>query len=103
MTFCSSDNVGFKLHRANLASHSVVFPDAGAMVGTKLEDRNDIVRLEEPACVLELLFQFVYPRQHRELDGLEFELLDKIAEASEKYQLFAAMALCRISMRFVHF
>ena len=63
----------------------------------------EIVRVDEPARVLELLFQFVYPREHRELDDLPFELLEKLAEASEKYQLFAAMGICRAHMQFVFF
>ncbi|KAG6875708.1 hypothetical protein C0992_002788, partial [Termitomyces sp. T32_za158] len=49
---------------------------------------------------LELLFAFVYPWQHPTLRSSEtpFALLSKLAEAAEKYQVFAAVNICNVRM-----
>jgi len=98
VTFRSSDGVLFNLHCVNLSTHSVVFP--GTETGGVMQcAHGEVVSLQEPARVLELLFEFIYPRQPRELDNHPFELISALAEAAEKYQLTAAMAVCRLHMR----
>jgi hypothetical protein len=51
--------------------------------------------------VLELLFQFIYPSRHPGLSDLKFCTLAMITEAAEKYEVFAAMNICEVRMRYV--
>ena len=48
---------------------------------------------------LEYLFQFCYPEHRPDVQALEFVALAFLAEAAEKYQVFSAMAICKICMR----
>jgi hypothetical protein len=57
------------------------------------------VGLPETAVTLELLFQFIYPQRHPALDTTPFEILEPLAEAAEKYQVFPAMNICHIRLR----
>ncbi|KAF7978046.1 hypothetical protein HWV62_1667 [Athelia sp. TMB] len=94
VTFRSCDGVLFKIHRNNLAVVSEGFaPPPGT------DSSNEIVSLTENAETLELLFQYMYPRRQPNLSVLRFKLLAELAEAAEKYQVFAAMASCNVSMR----
>ncbi|KAJ7825330.1 hypothetical protein B0H13DRAFT_2241226 [Mycena leptocephala] len=77
VTFKSSDSVVFHVHRKNL----------------------EVVPLSEAAVTLELLFQFMYPQRHPALDTTPFEILEPLAEAAEKYQVFPAMNICHIRLR----
>lgn len=51
--------------------------------------------------MLEILFEFIYPRKHPTLKDLEFETLAAVAEAAEKYEVFSAMSMCDVRMRYV--
>jgi len=62
----------------------------------------EVVKLVEPAAVLELLFQYVYPQRHPKLKLVEFEVLNGLAEAAEKYQVYPALEHCKISMECVN-
>ena len=96
MTFRSCDGMLFKVHRSNLASVSEGFsPPPGT------DSRDEIVPLTESGDTLELLFQFMYPRRQPDLKKMEFKQLAELAEAAEKYQVFAAMGVCNIYMRYV--
>ncbi|KAF8886722.1 hypothetical protein BD779DRAFT_1441389, partial [Infundibulicybe gibba] len=93
VTFSSSDAVLFRIHRKNLETSTGGFPAGGfATLG-------EIVPLTETATTLELLFQFVYPRRHPDLETVTFEVLAPLAEAAEKYEVFAALNICKIHMR----
>lgn len=53
--------------------------------------------------MLDLLFQFVYPKRHPDLKEVEFTLLAQLAEAAEKYEVYAAMQICKVRMDCVRF
>ncbi|KAG6917478.1 hypothetical protein DXG01_002341 [Tephrocybe rancida] len=59
---------------------------------------DEIVPLTETSATLELLFQFIYPRPLPELGKVGFEALVLLAEAAEKYRVYAAMNLCTIHL-----
>ena len=54
---------------------------------------------DEPYNVLEILFEFIYPRKQPTLEDTDFETLMAIAEAVEKYQVFSAMNLYEIRLK----
>ncbi|CAA7269261.1 unnamed protein product [Cyclocybe aegerita] len=91
--FQSSDGVRFHLHRTNLGVITGAFP------GAELDTRDEVVHLAEPARVLEILFQYVYPKRHPDLENLDFQLLAELAEAVEKYEVFPAMNTCVTRLR----
>lgn len=94
MTFESADGVLFRLHRANLSTHSSIFPD-----GAHIRSEEEVVKLEEDAEALELLFQHVYPEVVSTMDDISFKLLSRVVEAAEKYQITVAMEICRLHMK----
>ncbi|KAJ7610728.1 hypothetical protein DFH06DRAFT_1233247 [Mycena polygramma] len=93
VTFKSSDSVLFRVHRKNLEVCTEGFPPAD------ISTQGQIVDLTETSVTLELLFQFMYPHRHPALDTTPFEVLEPLAEASEKYQVFPAMNICHIRLR----
>ncbi|VDB83222.1 unnamed protein product [Peniophora sp. CBMAI 1063] len=94
VTFESADSVLFKLHRANLSTHSSIFP-----VGSEIRSDGEVVKLQEDSEVLEVLFQHVYPGDIPTMDDIPFPLLSRIADAAQKYQITVAMEICRLHMR----
>ena len=92
ITFLSSDLVTFKLHRKYLESNTGAFPTA------EFETNGEVVHLTEPSSVLEIMFQFVYPKRHPKLDKQDFISVLAIAEAVEKYEVFSAMNTCESRM-----
>ncbi|KAJ7487068.1 hypothetical protein FB451DRAFT_1127313 [Mycena latifolia] len=94
VTFRSSDGVLFHVHRKNLEVCAEGFPPAE--INTQGEA---VVDLSERSATLELLFQFMYPQRHPALDTTPFDVLHRLAEAAEKYQVFPAMNICHIRMR----
>lgn len=94
ITFLSSDNVYFRLHRINLDTHSEGFSPPSST----LSPVREAVPLTETSAVLELLFQFMYPQVQPDLDTVPFETLAGLAEAAEKYQVYAALQLIKIHM-----
>ncbi|EDR06543.1 uncharacterized protein LACBIDRAFT_328778 [Laccaria bicolor S238N-H82] len=93
IAFRSSDNAIFKIHRKNLEVNSVGLSPADLTTSV-----SELVPLSEDAPTLELLFQYIYPRRQPLLDDIEFALLASLAEAAEKYEVFAAMTVCYIRM-----
>ncbi|KZP13245.1 hypothetical protein FIBSPDRAFT_983092 [Athelia psychrophila] len=94
MTFESCDHVLFRVHRKNLESASEGFsPPSGTTTS------NEFVQLSERAEILDLLFQYMYPQRPPSLDLIEFKVFADLAEAAEKYQMFAAMEICRMVMK----
>ncbi|KAF9470648.1 hypothetical protein BDN70DRAFT_845781 [Pholiota conissans] len=97
--FLSSDNVTFKVHRIYLIANSSV-------LATEASQTSEVVHLPEAANVLEVLFQFVEPpsvaQRKRQISvlSMQADLFFEVAEASEKYAVYAAMNLCftRMSM-----
>jgi hypothetical protein len=97
VTFISSDGVLFRIHKNNLAVNSRGFPPP------EFQSFDEVVKLSESSVVLELLFQFCYPQRHPDLELAEFDVLAELAEAAEKYEVFPAMTMCNIRMRYVAF
>ncbi|KAG5650797.1 hypothetical protein H0H81_011019 [Sphagnurus paluster] len=94
VSFRSSDNVIFRIHRRNLETHTGAFPPP------EFDTQGEIVELrDETSETLELLFQFIYPQRHPHLDATPFEVLAPLAEAAEKYEVYAAMNICRVRMK----
>ncbi|KAJ6529840.1 hypothetical protein B0H19DRAFT_967989, partial [Mycena capillaripes] len=91
--FQSSDGVFFRVHRKNLEVCTEGSPPAD------ISTQEEVVELTETSVTLELLFQFMYPQRHPALDTTPFEILEPLAEASEKYQAFPAMNICHIRLR----
>ncbi|KAJ6537294.1 hypothetical protein DFH09DRAFT_1178413 [Mycena vulgaris] len=91
--FQSCDEVLFGIHRANLQTNTEGFAPP------EISTQGEIVPLSESSQTLELLFRFIYPRRHPALDDIPFLHLAALAEAAEKYQVFAAMNICRLHMR----
>ncbi|CAK5272348.1 unnamed protein product [Mycena citricolor] len=95
VSFISSDRILFRVHRKNLEVCTEGFPPCEvASPGSQ-----ELIPLEESSTILELLFQFIYPRRHPGLDTVAFEVLGPLAEAAEKYQVFPAMNICHIRLR----
>lgn len=72
------------------------------VIGKAFVKSHELIPLSETTHTLDLLFQHVYPRSYPCLDGVGYEELAKLAEAAEKYQVYAAMEVCRIHMRYAH-
>jgi len=98
-SFLSSDGVLFRVHRANLACGSEGFAPPP---GTSSPSTNDQVQLTETAQTLELLFQFMYPQRPPDLAAVNFDLFMDVAEAAEKYQVYAAMQICAMHMELLY-
>lgn len=93
VTFQSTDNILFFIHRKNIETHAGGFPPP------EFETRGEVVPLTEDAATLDLLFQLIYPQPFPDLFSLPFKLLEKLAEAAEKYQVYAAMYDCNLRMK----
>ena len=90
----SSDGIVFYLHRRNLELSTYgAFPGLDSVNRSTAAGRG-IVRLEERSSVLEIAFQFAYPRRQPSLKDLDFQTISAVADAVEKYKIFAAMNLC---------
>ena len=63
-----------------------------------IQASDEIVELTETADILELLFQFCYPKRSPSLRSLNFEILSRLAEAVEKYQIYSALEICSVFM-----
>jgi hypothetical protein len=95
VTFRSTDGVLFPVRRAYLDAHTGGFPPSD------FATCDEIVPLTEDSTTLELLFQFVYPKRHPDLALVPFEVLYPLTEAAEKYEVYSAMNICSIRMKYV--
>ena len=76
----------------------------GAFPPTEFATSTGVVPLTESSAILELLFQFAYPQTYPDVDTIEpFETLAfaGLAEAAEKYDLYAAINVCKMRMKSV--
>ncbi|KAF9461570.1 hypothetical protein BDZ94DRAFT_1299144 [Collybia nuda] len=95
VTFQSSDRVLFRVHRMNLEFASGGFPPA------ETDTHGETVVLSEDASTLELLFQYMYPNPLPDIQSkCSFDNILKLGEAAEKYQVFSAMYICKLSMKY---
>jgi hypothetical protein len=93
--FCSSDGVHFQMQRKFLEANTGAFP------GSEFDTFGEMVHLTEPCRVLRILFGFVHPRRHPDVEELDFNELEELAEAAEKYEVFSAINVCKMQMRCV--
>jgi len=61
-------------------------------------DTGEEVQLTETAEILELLFQYCYPRRGPSLNSLPLSTVKELAESVEKYQVYAALEPCKERM-----
>jgi len=92
----SSDGVIFHLHWKYLQGNPGFVRDIAK--GSPPNEKQETMALDEPSNVLEILFQFIYPRRHPSLEDTDFETLTAVAEAAEKYELFSAMNVCALRL-----
>ncbi|KAF9458529.1 hypothetical protein BDZ94DRAFT_1325460 [Collybia nuda] len=92
ITFKSCDNVLFKIHQKNLETSTGGFAPAG------FETLDELVPLTETSSTLELLFQYIYPMPQPDIRSLPFDTVAAVAEAAEKYQVYAAIYNCALVM-----
>jgi hypothetical protein len=83
-----------------MVRHSDVFADANTISAEVSEDSSDVVKLTESAKVLDLLLSIIYrfDRSNQDLRCADFEVLNAVAEAAEKYDLHMA-STCEVYMR----
>ena len=95
ITYKSADGVLFRIHKINLEAFTEgLSPPEGSTF-------EEVVELTENSAILELLFQFIYPTSGPDLSSIDFNVLESLAEAAEKYQVYTAMSICKIHMMFV--
>ena len=73
--------------------------NAGNFAPPEFETRSEVVQLTDRVVTLECFFQFCSLDRHPDLGGVKFDVLDCLAEAAEKYQVFSAMNICRFCMK----
>jgi len=99
LTFKSSDNILLKIYKKHVHSASGALSDPSFITV-----ENGPISLEEPAEVLEILFQFVHPpteaNRYRQPDlgKLPDDTFFAVAEAAEKYTVFSAMNSTNLAM-----
>ncbi|KAJ3510234.1 hypothetical protein NLJ89_g4798 [Agrocybe chaxingu] len=99
ITFQSSDGTLFQIHSAALkwTSRGFAVPEDTTLDHTPIP-------LQESAETLEILFQFIHPREESQnfrqpdLRAMETGLFFRFAEAAEKYVVFGATTSCVLHM-----
>ena len=43
----------------------------------------------------------MYPKRHPDLETAAIEILAPLAEAAEKYEVFSALNMCKVRMKYV--
>jgi hypothetical protein len=93
VVFKSKDGILFRIHLKNLETGTGKLPPDGVSTG-------EIIELPEISTVLEDVFAFIYPRRHPLLAQIQMSHLVMVAEAAEIYEVFAAMSVCYLRMRY---
>ncbi|KAF8168480.1 hypothetical protein B0H34DRAFT_60951 [Crassisporium funariophilum] len=88
----SSDGVQFHVYRKYLEACTGGFPPAEFPVS------GEVVKLSEPAKVLEILLQFIHPQRQPSVRDMDIDLFFSLAEAAEKYEVYGAMNTCNNRM-----
>ena len=94
----------FKLHCKNLQAYAGAFPLPENIQPPSSNEKCAVakIKLPEPAAVLEVVFEYLYPNveeTHSDLEYVDFKRLLAISDAVEKYQVFAATHLCLLRLR----
>jgi len=92
----SSDGVRFNVHRKKMERHSDAFADASSISNAVSNDSSEAVTLAETSKVLDLLLSIVYrlDRAKSNLRNADFEVLNAVAEAAEKYSFDTVSDIC---------
>lgn len=72
------------------------FSDGFSTADSVTTSLNENVSLSETSTVLKLLLQFMHPTRLSDISQVEFEVLEPLAYAAEKYLVYSAMAICKI-------
>ena len=94
ITLLSSDNVVFKFYKKQLEAHSGAFAGAEAFTAT-----DEPIMFTEPSKIVYLLLQLMSLQEPPDLWHIDFDTLDLLAEAVEKYDVFASKSICRMVMQ----
>jgi hypothetical protein len=89
----SSDGVIFRIQRKNLEAYAGSFPSLPP------DEPTPTICLPEPSNVLEVMFEFLFPKRYPTLQDKNFTLLISIARAVEKYQVYAAINPCCVRLK----
>ncbi|TFK64789.1 hypothetical protein BDN72DRAFT_774133, partial [Pluteus cervinus] len=96
ISIISSDGVRFQLHKKNLALSTGGFPP---LEFARTSAGREEVILSESGYTLDLLFRFVYPQRYPDLEGIAIGVLSELADAAEKYEVYAAILGCKMAMK----
>jgi hypothetical protein len=94
ITLLSSDNVLFRFYKKQLEAHSGAFGGAEGFTAT-----DEPVMFTEPSWIVDLLLQLMSLREPPNLWTIGFNHLELLAEAVEKYDVYASKSLCIILMQ----
>ena len=94
ITLQSSDNILFMFYKKQLEACSGAFGGAEAFAAT-----DGPVMFTEPSEIVDLLLQLMSRQEHPDLWSIDFNTLDLLAEAVEKYEVFAYKQECKSLMR----
>jgi hypothetical protein len=94
ITLQSSDNILFKFYKKQLEVHSGAFAGAESFTAT-----DEPVMFTEPSEIVDLLLQLMSRQEHPDLRSVDFDTLDLLAEAVEKYDVFSYKQECKSLMR----
>jgi len=93
----SSDEILFILRQRQITDYAGDFP----VQASRYVNGLPAVVLPEPARVLEIVLHFFYPdRRYPVLEDAAFKLVMSVAQAVEKYQVFAARTICVKRLRY---
>jgi hypothetical protein len=82
-------------HSENLGALSRSFPQPAAVPGASLP----VTTVNEDSDVVELMLKFMHYMPFPDLSELPIDLLTRLADAAEKYEIYSAMSTCRSEMR----
>ncbi|ORY82970.1 hypothetical protein BCR35DRAFT_352127 [Leucosporidium creatinivorum] len=88
----SSDNVGFRVHRANLCASSTIFKDMFD-VGSEVSGAQELptVPLQESSATLEVVLPYIYPKRLKSFALEQLEMIYQIIRALDKYGIERGM------------
>ncbi|KAF9062729.1 hypothetical protein BDP27DRAFT_1427634 [Rhodocollybia butyracea] len=89
----SSEGHMFALQPKYLEPFAEGFPP----VGTPTDGEK--IYLSEPTATLQLLFQFISSERYPSLENLDFEAMEVLTEAAEKYVVYPAIYACQFRLR----
>ncbi|THU85487.1 hypothetical protein K435DRAFT_764157 [Dendrothele bispora CBS 962.96] len=97
--FRSRDNVVFHVHQKYLELSAEGFPSSATNGSTATAELDEIIPLFESSATLEILFQFIYPKDQPNLLHMDFQSVMDVAKAAEKYVVYNAMNVCQFRLK----